>query len=389
MNEASANDNRQPKRVLVRGVNWLGDAVMTTPALLRLRQAKPGAHISLLTHENLADLWREHPALDSLLTFSSGESLPAVTAKIRAGKFQVGVAFPNSHRAAIELWLGRVPQRVGYRSSWRSWLLTTRVERSSGFVRMHKRSVSEIQNLIRFSAPPFRHAPPPAAHQIHHYLRLVAALGANPQPVAPRVVVSDAEVETARNKFGLPGDRPLLGLNAGAEYGPAKRWPAERFAEAAVKIRERVSCRWAIFGSSSDVELTSKIAAEVTQRAPCTTRDAPINLAGRTSLRELCALLKLCRVLLTNDTGPMHLAAALGTPVVAIFGSTSPDLTAPGLPGDSQHRLLSSDAACSPCYRRECPIDFRCMRGIAIEPVVGAVLDVLKQPRLTDSRAAL
>jgi heptosyltransferase-2 len=179
-----------------------------------------------------------------------------------------------------------------------------------------------------------------------------------------------------------PAEPPLwFGLNAGAEYGPAKRWPEERFIEAAIRIQKQTRCRWLIFGLKTEREPAMRIAANIYRATedlfgPDEVEKNPhvLNLAGKTNLVELCAALKFCRVLLTNDSGPMHVAAALGTPVVVPFGSTSPELTGPGLPGDSRHQLLRAQAPCSPCFLRECPIDFRCMKDISVEAVVRAVL---------------
>ncbi|TMQ01259.1 MAG: lipopolysaccharide heptosyltransferase II [Verrucomicrobia bacterium] len=245
---------------------------------------------------------------------------------------------------------------------------------------MRKRSRSEI-NRLNAAGPGDASIVPSgggsAAHQLHHYLRLAAALGANPEPLAPYLEVSREEVETARQKFSLRAGALWLALNPGAEYGPAKRWPRERFVEAAAQIQSRTNCRWIVLGGANDAELATTTASEIGQLTARNSHPAPINLAGRTSLRELCAVLKACRVLLTNDTGPMHVAAAVGTPVVAIFGSTSPNLTGPGLPGDPRHHLLDSNAPCSPCFLRECPIDFRCMRGVPVERVANAVMSAL------------
>ena len=211
------------------------------------------------------------------------------------------------------------------------------------------------------------------AHQIHEYLHLVAALGANPEPLTPQLFVTPGEIEAANKKFDLSKiERPLLGLSPGAEYGPAKRWPMEKFIAAASEIQKRTHCTWLVFGGQADVDIANRI-----ESAMASPPSAIWNLAGKTSLRELMTLLKICRVLLTNDSGPMHVAAALGTPVVVPFGSTSPELTGPGLPGEAWHRLLKSDAPCSPCFLRECPIDFRCLNGIAVERVVEAVLSVV------------
>jgi heptosyltransferase II len=366
-----------PRRILVRGVNWLGDAVMTTPALLRLREKYPGANITLLTPAKLCDLWRQHPAVDEVIGFEPGEGLFSVGRKLRTGKFDLALVLPNSPRSAMETWLAHVPQRIGYARSWRNWFLTRAVPTRPGHVNMRKPTLREIRLLVddpRIVADGFK--PPTTAHQMYEYLQLVAALGASDEPTPPSLVVTPAEVEAASQKFGrlesLTAGRPLFGLNPGAEYGPAKRWPVARFIAAAQEIQNRTNSVWLILGGKSDQAVASEIDSAL--RTP---HSAPHNFAGLTTLRELMALLKLCRVLLTNDTGPMHVAAALGTPVVVPFGSTSPELTGPGLPGDLRHRLLKSAAPCSPCFLRECPIDFRCLHGIGVERVVGAVLESL------------
>jgi heptosyltransferase-2 len=167
----------------------------------------------------------------------------------------------------------------------------------------------------------------------------------------------------------------LIGLNPGAEYGPAKRWPVESFAAAANELYRRLNCEFVILGGPGDVALGEQLRALLP--APLAHGHVTL-LAGRTRLGELMSVLKACRVVITNDTGPMHIAAALGTPVVVPFGSTSPELTGPGLPGDPRHRLIKSDAPCSPCFLRECPIDFRCLKGIAPERIVSAVLETIQ-----------
>ena len=381
-----------PRRILVRSVNWLGDAVMTTPALQRLREALPDAHLALLTHEKLASLWERHPSLDAVITFSPGESPWSVARRLRAERFQTAVVMPNSPRSALEVWLARIPQRIGYARPCWSWLLTQAIAPRPGKSRMARRSASEVRRLTslpvgaRSSATP--RPPDRTAHQIYDYLHLTAALGANPEPLPPKLEITAVEIGEAEGWLGkmlqevgrasrLPseasgaGETPalpslLLGLNPGAEYGPAKRWPAESFAAVAREVsRMHGNCAWLAFGGAGDWQLCSDI-----ERLA---GGGVVNLAGKTSLRQLMALLKLCRVLLTNDSGPMHVAAALGTPVVVPFGSTSPGLTGPGLPGDTRHQLLQSGAPCSPCFRRVCPIDFRCMTGISPGRVVEAV----------------
>ena len=366
-----------PRRILVRGVNWLGDAVMTTPAVLRLREYFPAAHITLLTPAKLQELWTGHPAVDETIAFAAGEGLWSIAQKLRAGRFDLALVLPNSPRSALETWLARIPQRIGYARPWRNAFLTRTIPSRPGAVKMRKRTPEEIRTLIASSgSADGDRVPviPASAHQLHEYLHLVAALGASAEPLAPHLAVSPAELAAVRTKFGLAtGPLPLAGLNPGAEYGPAKRWPAERFIAAALAVSAQTPCTWMVFGGNND-----SATAETIESALRTAKLAVVNLAGRTNLRELMAALKLCRVLLTNDTGPMHVAAALGTPVVAPFGSTSPELTGPGLPGDPRHRLLKADAVCSPCFLRECPIDFRCLLGIGAERVAAAVIERLK-----------
>jgi heptosyltransferase-2 len=247
--------------------------------------------------------------------------------------------------------------------------------------------VSEVRRLISLPAgtasPASQRPQDRSAHQVYDYLHLVAALGATPEPLPPKLEITAAEMQQTeqdlladlrRKAANVAAGKPLilLGLNPGAEYGPAKRWPAESFAAVAREIsRKHGNCAWLAFGGAGDWQLCSDIARLA--------GGGMINLAGKTSLRQLMALLKLCRVLLTNDSGPMHVAAALGTPVVVPFGSTAPVLTGPGLPGDERHQLLQAAAPCSPCFRRVCPIDFRCMTGISPDRVVEAVLRAIRQ----------
>jgi heptosyltransferase-2 len=245
---------------------------------------------------------------------------------------------------------------------------------------MRKKSSRQILELIRASQSSSpgswrrQEADVSRSHQINEYLHLTAQLGASPEPIRPSLTIQPDEVRSTASKFGLDdpalASKPILALNPGAEYGPAKRWPIANFIAAAAEVQKRTDCVLLILGARSDIPLANEI-----HSALRTSHSVIKSLVGKTSLRELMAVLKPTRVLLTNDTGPMHLAAALGTPVVVPFGSTSPELTAPGLPGDDHHYLLAANVPCAPCFRRTCPIDFRCMRAISVETIVTAVLE--------------
>jgi heptosyltransferase-2 len=323
----------------------------------------------LLTHEKLAGLWQGHPSINGFVTFNDTEGLFAVARRLRSATFSASVVFPNSLRSALEVFLARVPIRIGYARNARSIFLTHPLPPRAGSLRMHKRSRAEIAKRIARNEK--REVFPSSAHHVHDYLNLVGSTGADTSPLPPLLCVSDEEVNAARARFDLKGDLPLFALNPGAEYGAAKRWPTECFIESVVMLHQRTNCRWLILGGRGDRALGESVAVELRTRIPATNIT---NLAGETSLRELCAVLKSCALLVTNDTGPMHVAAAVGTPVVVPFGSTSPELTGPAFIFESPHQLIVGDAPCAPCFRRECPVDFRCMKNVTAATVVEAAL---------------
>ena len=361
-------------RILVRGVNWLGDAVMTTPALRRLRELHPGARVTLLMPEKISDLFVGHSNVDEVATFAAGESPWRIGRRLLPGRFDLAVVFPNSPRSALEVWFTGARRRVGYARSWRSLFLTDAVPSRVDERPMRKRSVGEIRRLV--CTPSGVPVPFPAqAHHIYQYLHLIRAIGGSAEACEPRLHVTDAERAAARARLGTRATT-WIGLNAGAEYGPAKRWPIDRFIAVGKRLAAEPGCGLILFGGRSDGVLATEIEQAVHQAHPV---GSLVNVAGKTSLRELCALMSLCRVVLTNDTGPMHVAAAVGASVVVPFGSTSPELTGPGLPGAGHHAFLRSSAPCSPCFLRECPIDFRCMSEIRLDPVTEAVLDALRR----------
>ncbi len=311
----------QPFRILIRASNWLGDSVISIPAVRALKRGRPDAHITVLVPAKIAAVWRLVSEVDEVLS-PGVMSLGAVRKLLsRQLPFDVGVVFPNSLRSALELWLGGVPRRVGYSGHQRRWLL---------------------QQVV---TPPARRGPPP--HQVEHYLEIARSLGVD--AVADEIsVATPSPMVSSSARFGLC---------PGAEYGPAKRWLPERFAETAAAL----GGHWVLFGTAKDEAVGAEIAASLGER--CT------NLIGRTTLEELIEELRQCALLLTNDTGTMHLATLLGVPVVSVFGSTEPSLTGPL--GQSS-MVVRHQVECSPCFLRECPLDFRCMKAVSVEEVVAA-----------------
>ncbi len=351
-----------PFKIVIRSSNWLGDAVMTTPALQAIKRGRPDAHITVLVRAKLADYWRHLPEVDAVIPIEAGESPWSVARKVRQGCFDAAVILPNSVRTALEIRLAGVPLRIGYPAKWRRW-------------------------LINEPLPPPRHRRKaiPARHQVHHYLELARRIGAEvlfPPEAGPEAFFPTPALRMARRPAREPGVW-RLGLCPGAEFGAAKRWLPERFSQTASHVATRERCEWVLFGVGGDAPVGAAIEAAF-EAGPLGSRLT--NLIGKTSLTELMEMLATCDLLLTNDTGTMHLAAALGVPTVALFGSTEPRLTAPLGPG---HQILRHQVECSPCFQRDCPLDFRCMEAITVEEASGAILRVLgslslEKPPATD-----
>jgi heptosyltransferase-2 len=326
--------NLQPFRILIRASNWLGDAVKSIPTVRAIKNGRPDAQLSILTPANLAPIWKLVNEVDEILPLPD-KSLFAATRLIRSrAPFDVAVLFPNSLRSALEVWLGGIRQRVGYYGHWRSWL------------------INQIVREPRSPGPPEHHA--------RRFLRIAEDCG---------VEINSATTDLAgRDRPARREEQIRIGLCPGAEYGPAKRWLPERFAEAATAVNAETPVQWILFGTKKDLAVTEQIAEAL--------GDSCTNRAGETTVEQLIEELAQCRLLLTNDTGAMHVAALLGVPVVAVFGSTEPRLTGPLGEG---HVVLRHQVECSPCFLRDCPIDFRCMKAVGVQEVVDSVMSILRK----------
>jgi lipopolysaccharide heptosyltransferase II len=344
------------ERIVIRSSNWLGDAVMSVPAVRAIKRGLAGAHVAVLTPEKLADVWRLVPEVDEVIPFPAAKGsglmrtlsgmahIFRVAKRIRGRGFTTGVVFPNSLRTGLEMWLARIPRRVGYPGHARRSLLLTQVLREEKSAR----------------------ATAPSGHQVFHYLRLAESLGARVEPDA-----AFGFPKAGSTRVRLPGAPVRIAVCAGAEYGPAKRWLPEGYAEVVQAVSHATTCRWQFVGTAKDRPVATEIATL------CENPPNVENLCGETTLGELIGILRESDALLTNDTGTMHLAALLGVRTVAIFGSTEPALTGPL---GSGHTVVRKRAECSPCFLRECPIDFRCMREITAASVIAAVREALGLP---------
>ncbi len=310
---------------------------MATPILTDLRSAFPKASITAMCRTPTCELLQEDAGIDELFCFTklSNNFLRReqrdIVAKIERGKFDTAVLLANSFSSAWWCWEAKIPRRIGYPGHFRRFLLTDRVS-----------------------------WPKEKMHQVDLYKRLLEPLGVQKSKTAPRLFVSDREVSESKELLvqqGYTKGQTLIGINPGAAYGSAKCWPPERFRALALELlREGFVV---FFGDASTFSLVKEICKGLPERV--------MNLAGVTSLRELACIIKDCDLLITNDSGPMHIAAAFGVPLIALFGSTDHEATGPyGKP----EAVVNKRVSCSPCFKRVCPIDFRCMKEISVEEVV-------------------
>lgn len=333
------------ERLVVRPPNWLGDAVLALPAIAAIRRHFAGAHLTIAAPRSIAPLFHEVTSAspDQVLELPGGHR--AVVAALRGGRFDLGILFPNSFRSAWQFARAGIPERWGYATAGRRFLLTRRAARAADR----------------------------AVHQADYYRALARVLDV---PCAdderPSVQPAPASVERADVLFVrhhlAPQTRRLVAMLPGAAYGQAKQWPPERMAEVAARLVAECDATCLLLGADHDRPAARAIESWLRAHAPGSW-DRVVDLVGLTSLGELGGVLARAAVCVSNDSGGMHLASALGRPVVALFGPTDERITRPA--GD--HDLIVANVFCRPCMLRDCPIDHRCMKRITADAVFAAV----------------
>jgi heptosyltransferase-2 len=318
--------------ILVRATNWVGDAVMSLPALRAIRERFSTARISVLAKPWVADLYGRESFIDEIILYS-GESPWHTGRELRGRRFDCAILLQNAFEAAWIAWLARIPTRIGYKRDGRQLLLTRAVD------------VPKPGEIPR--------------HERFYYLELLRRAG------LIDALPMSGEIRLHRNS--IPNGKRVIGVSPGAAYGTAKRWLPERFAEAAGALATARGASIALFGSKSERELCEEVARRLKGHQVA-------NYAGQTTLAQFIDLASGCEVFLTNDSGSMHIASALGVPTVAIFGATDDTTTGPT---GSNARVVRQAVECSPCLLRECPIDHRCMTGVSAERVVKEALQLL------------
>ena len=341
------------RRILIRATNWVGDAVMSIPALEALRERYPGARISILARPWVAGLYGREPFCDELIPYEAprgwkglGEKYK-LAADLRSRRFDAAILLQNAFEAAaLVRWAG-IPVRIGYARDGRGWLLT-----------------HPIPTPVKGETE---------THQRFYYLELLkrARLIDNyPLDGAIRLYGAAAAAAVGRERLQrIFGSRRIIGVSPGAAYGGAKRWLPERFADAALQVARERGASVAVFGSKEEAPVCDIVRGRIEAEGV-----ASASLAGSTALGEFIEMAAACDVFLTNDSGPMHIASALGVPTVVVFGAT--DETATGPTGELS-RIVREPVDCSPCLLRECPIDHRCMTRVSAERVARTALELV------------
>ncbi len=335
-----AKNKMRHMKIIIRVPNWIGDSILSVPAIKSLSKNFPGAQIWIAANEWVRELFQSFDFIEGFVLLPPSNKLKDLKSsvkKIKEHKFDAGLLMTNSFASALLFSLAKIPERWGYSRDGRSILLTNGVS-------------SQTQSLF--------------IHQVDYYRDLIKKLGFKVYPselFLPLKAEDKKESEKILDSLNVDRKQPLITLNPGAYYGSAKRWPAKKFAETATLLQQRKNATIIITGSKNESWLAETIISYVPEK--------PISLIGKTSLRQLAGIISDSSLFITNDSGPMHMANALKTPVISIFGPTDPRVTGPF---QKPSKIIKKNVACWPCSYRECPYDHRCMERIEAEEVYQA-----------------
>lgn len=338
-------------RLLIRTPNWVGDALLSLPAVGEIRRRFPAAHVAVLARPHVAGLYAA-PLVDEVIPYTPASGWRGLAARWRFARslvrwhFDTAILLQNAHEAAVVAWLARIPVRIGYdRASRGRWLT-------------HAIPVPRPGDI--------------PSHQRYYYLELLRRAGlidtlpdAAPTLLAPPALTAD----------GARLDGLWLGVAPGSANGTAKRWLPDRFADAATAAARATGAQVAVFGSAEERDLCEQVAARIREQGLGVT-----NFSGETTVADFVALAGGCAAMLSNDSGAMHVAAALGVPAVAVFGPTDPAATG------AAARIVREPVDCGPCLRHECPLDHRCMTAVSADRVAAELIEVLQAARQPGAR---
>ncbi len=341
-------------KILVRGTNWIGDAVMSVPALRELRRIFPDAQITLHTRSWADGLFQDASFIEEIVTFDKSKwkyrDVLDNSEFLKGDGFDLAILFPNSFESALTYFFSRIPRRIGYNKDLRGLLLTDPI------------AVPEWKNR---------------RHEVFYYLSLIAEterlmLGrdtvSNAIPDIRLEISDERRVEARRQllEFGIDPGKKTVALGVGSTNSRAKRWPARKYSELNDRLQTELNANILLVGSEDEADVASEVFGMSIKK--------PINIAGKTDLSEVAAILSEIDLLISNDMGLAHIAPAVGTLTLAIFGPTNPETTRPF---SDNAQVIRKVVDCSPCMLRDCPIDHRCMEWVSVDEVFIAAADIL------------
>jgi heptosyltransferase-2 len=333
-------------KILIRGTNWIGDAVMTLPAIASVRAAYPESRIGILAKPIVADIYKLFAEVDEIIVYKKQFDNPLGVFRLARvlykKKFDAAILLQNAIEAAIMTFAARIKLRAGYNSDGRGLLLTHSIKRT--------REVKET-------------------HQVGYYLEMVKALGCPPvgREMHLQAKINRVTAQNILREFLTDTKKIIIGIAPGATYGPAKRWFPDRFAAVADKLKNMFDCQIILLGGKNDWQTAEEVKSSAVSDL--------INLAGKSTVREAAYLISQCSLFISNDSGLMHIAGALNIPTVAIFGSTNPVTTSPI---GEKIIIVRKEVPCSPCLKETCHTDFRCMKLITVDDVFSAAQNIMK-----------
>lgn len=337
------------RKILVREPNWLGDAIMTLPAISGLKKGFPDAEIDIVIKPRLIDIFLKNPMIHNIISYEPEKKHRGIINRVKfynnlmRKKYDMALLFQNAFDAALMSFLAGVPIRIGYPTDGRGFLLTHKIPLNENVRKLHQRD---------------------------YFTNIIKEIGLQHVNIIPEICISDTDKKVSEkllHQSGIKEDTGLIAIAPGAAYGTSKQWLYQRYAELADMLQEKGK-GIIIIGTAGEFEIAKKMMDSM--------KTKPVNLTGRTSLGGLIGIMKRLDAMICNDSGAMHLAACLDVPLICIFGATDPGRTSPS---GNKNIIIYKKVECSPCKYRVCPYDHECMKAIEVEDVFKSTIKVLER----------
>ena len=330
------------RKIAVKGLNWIGDAVMSSPFFKSLKLGQPDFEITAIARQSTAEVYRNNPYIDKVIEINEKKNFFGSVSELRSFGFNEGILLPKSLTAALFFYLAGIRELSGFNAQFRGIILKNKFEFSEQIL---------------------------SGHQVYLYLELAEKCGGAKISKPELILETSRDIDFDVEKKWMHSDKKYLGINPGAAFGPAKRWMPAYFAETVNYFASKHNFTPVIFGASNERAAADEIINNISNKSEY------IDLCGKTTLQELFSCIKKCSLFITNDSGPMHIAAAVKTPLVAIFGSTNHIKTGPF---SYNSKIIFAKLDCAPCIKRECKFNtYQCLKDIKPGSVISAAEEII------------